>query len=181
LNSHSRADSEERRPKRDIHAPSKEIPTAISVKKKGSTKWKADAQLRYCHAILREFAKKANTEFMFPFMEPVDWVALNIPDYPKVIKTPMDVANVRRKLEEGEYENASQFESDVRLILWNCFKFNPVGTPVHNMGRRMEQLFNTKWADRPPPPTPPVEEPPAPAPAPVVESEDEADSSGTYF
>ncbi|KAF9190709.1 hypothetical protein BGZ50_009850 [Haplosporangium sp. Z 11] len=154
----SRAASEERRPKRDIHAPSKEIPTAIAVKKKGSAKWKADAQLRYCHSILREFSKKANAEFMFPFMEPVDWVKLNIPDYPKIIKNPMDLSTVRQKLEDDEYENAAQFESDIRLILWNCFKFNPAGTPVHIMGRRMEKLFNDKWEERPPPPTPPVVE-----------------------
>lgn len=170
----SRAASEERRPKRDIHAPSKEIPTAIAIKKKGSAKWKGDPQLRYCQAILREFAKKANAEFMFPFMEPVDYVALNIPDYPKLIKNPMDLGTVKQKLEEDEYENAAQFEADVRLVLWNCFKFNPAGTPVHLMGRRMETLFNTKWAERPPPPTPPpvVEEPKQ------EESESEEDSSG---
>lgn len=170
--SQSRAASEERRPKRDIHAPSKEIPTAIAVKKKGSAKWKSDAQLRYCHSILREFAKKANAEFMFPFMEPVDWVKLNIPDYPKLIKNPMDLSTVRQKLEDDEYDNAAMFEADVRLVMWNCFKFNPAGTPVHLMGRRMEKLFNDKWAERPPPPTPPVVEEPA------VESEEEVDSSG---
>ncbi|KAG0289366.1 hypothetical protein BGZ98_003852 [Dissophora globulifera] len=169
----SRAASEERRPKRDIHAPSKEMPTAVSVKKKGSLKWKSDPQLRYCHSILRDFAKKSNAEFMFPFMEPVDYVKLNIPDYPKVIKNPMDLGTIRQKLEADEYDNAAMFEADVRLVLWNCFKFNPPETPVHAMGRRMEALFNEKWAERPAPPTPPraVEEP-------VVESEEEeVDSS----
>lgn len=168
----SREASEERRPKRDIHAPSKEIPTAIAVKKKGSTKWKADAQLRYCDKILKEFTKKSNAEFMFPFMEPVDWVKLNIPDYPKIIKNPMDIYTIRQKLEDDEYENASQFEADIRLVLWNCFKFNPAGTPVHLLGRRMEKLFNDKWAERPPPPTPPVIEDPA------SDSESESDSAG---
>ncbi|KAI7820013.1 hypothetical protein BC939DRAFT_458684 [Gamsiella multidivaricata] len=171
--SQSRAASEERRPKRDIHAPSKEIPSAIAVKKKGTGKWKSDPQLRYCGSILREFSKKANAEFMYPFMEPVDWVALNIPDYPKVIKNPMDISTVRKKLEEDEYDNAAMFEADVRLVLWNCFKFNPAGSLVHTMGRRMEKLFNEKWAERPSPPTPPpvVEEP-------TVESEeDDVDSS----
>ncbi|KAI8361275.1 Bromodomain-containing protein [Mortierella sp. GBAus27b] len=167
----SRAASEERRPKRDIHAPSKEMPTAI-VKKKGAGKWKSDPQLRYCHSILKEFSKKANAEFMFPFMEPVDYVKLNIPDYPKIIKNPMDIGTVRQKLEDDEYDNAALFEADVRLVLWNCFKFNPAGTPVHIMGRRMEKLFNDKWAERPAPPTPPpvVEEAAAGS-----DSEDSAD------
>jgi len=174
--SQSRAASEERRPKRDIHAPSKEMPTAIAVKKKGSGKWRSDPQLRYCHSILREFSKKANAEFMFPFMERVDYVKLNIPDYPKLIKNPMDLGTIRQKLEEDEYDNAALFEADVRLVLQNCFKFNPAGTPVHAMGRRMESLFNEKWAERPAPPTPPpvVEEPAAES------DEDDFDSSGKF-
>ncbi|CAO3573197.1 unnamed protein product [Mortierella alpina] len=166
---HDDETSEERRPKRDVHAPSKEIPTGVASKRKQSLKWKNDAQLRYCHSILRDFAKKSNAEFMFPFMEPVDWVKFNIPDYPKIIKKPMDVSTIRKKLEADEYDDAEEFEADVRLVLSNCFKFNPAGTPVHDMGRRMEKLFNAKWANRPAPPTPPpVEEV-------TVDSEDDSD------
>ncbi|KAF9397339.1 hypothetical protein BGX21_008954, partial [Mortierella sp. AD011] len=161
-----RAGSEERRPKRDIHAPSKEIPTGVSAKRKGSIRWKNDRQLRYCHTILRELSKKSNAEFMFPFMEPVDWEKLMIPDYPKIIKNPMDVGTIKQKLESDEYDNAKQFEADIRLVLWNCFKFNAPDNPVHVMGRRMESLFNDKWADLPPPPTPP------PAEEVAVDSED---------
>lgn len=166
---HDDETSEERRPKRDVHAPSKEIPTGVASKRKQSLRWKNDPQLRYCHGILRDFAKKSNAEFMFPFMEPVDWVKFNIPDYPKIIKKPMDVSTIRKKLEADEYEDAEEFEADVRLVLSNCFKFNPAGTPVHDMGRRMEKLFNAKWANRPAPPTPPpVEEV-------TVDSEDDSD------
>ncbi|KAF9192031.1 hypothetical protein BGZ49_003471, partial [Haplosporangium sp. Z 27] len=165
-----RASSEERRPKRDIHAPSKEIPTGVSVKRKGSTRWKTDPQLRYCHSILRELSKKSNAEFMFPFMEPVDWEKLMIPDYPKIIKNPMDVGTIRQKLEADEYDSASQFEADIRLVMWNCFKFNAPDNPVHIMGRRMESLFNEKWADLPPPRTPT----PPPMEEVAVDSEDES-------
>lgn len=151
--------SEDRRPKRDIQVPSKDIQTAFPSKQKGTDRWKADPQLRYCHLVLREFSKKSNAEFMFPFMEPVDWVKLQIPDYPKIIKHPLDIGTVRQKLESNEYDNAAQFEADIRLVIRNCYTFNPVGTPVHAMGSRMEKLFNNKWAQLPAPPTPPpVEE-----------------------
>ena len=40
---------------------------------------------------------------------------LNIPDYYKVIDKPMDLSTVKRKLEDGEYEAASEFEADVRF------------------------------------------------------------------
>jgi bromodomain-containing factor 1 len=153
-----RSNSEDRRPKRDIHAPSKEIQTGSSAKRK-VFKWKTDRQFRHCHSILRELFKKSNAEFMFPFMEPVDIVKLKIPDYPKIVKRPMDVGTIRTKLESDEYENVSHFEADKRLVLRNCYKFNSPDNPVHQMGKRFEALFNEKWTELPPPPTPPpVEE-----------------------
>ncbi|KAG0286565.1 hypothetical protein BGZ97_007382, partial [Linnemannia gamsii] len=155
---HTRADSEERRPKRDVQAPSKEIPTGSS-KRKGQGKWKSDPQLRHCQNILKEFAKKSNAEFMFPFMQPVDWKAFKLFSYPEIIKNPMDVSTIRTKLESDEYDNAAQFEADVRLMLNNCYTFNPPTDPVHQMGQRLQKLFESKWAELPREPTPPpVEE-----------------------
>ncbi|ORY94273.1 Bromodomain-containing protein [Lobosporangium transversale] len=163
-----REESEERRPKRDIHAPSKEIPTGISTKSKGAARWKSDPQLKFCHDyILKELGKKTHAEFMFPFMEPVDWEKLMIPDYPKIIKHPMDVGTIRKKLEADEYDRASQFRDDIQLVLSNCFTFNAPDNPVHIMGRRMQQLFEQLWAKRPRTPSPPLVEEVA------VDSEDE--------
>ncbi|KAI8360044.1 Bromodomain-containing protein [Mortierella sp. GBAus27b] len=165
-----REPSEERRPKRDIQVPSKDIQTGVSSKRKGSERWKTDPQLRHCHTIIRDLSKKSNFEFMFPFMEPVDWVKLQIPEYPKIIKHPMDIGTIRSKLEKDEYDNAAQFEADVRLVIRNCYTFNPAGTPVHDMGSRMEKFFNAKWDLLPRPPTPPpVEE---------VDVDSEEESSG---
>lgn len=36
-------------------------------------------------------------------MSPVDPGALGIPDYPKVIKFPMDISTLTKNLEEGKY------------------------------------------------------------------------------
>ncbi|KAG9072717.1 hypothetical protein KI688_000493 [Linnemannia hyalina] len=155
---HTRAESEERRPKRDVQAPSKEIPIASS-KRKGQGKWKSDPQLRHCQNILKEFAKKSNAEFMFPFLQPVDWKTFKLFSYPDIIKNPMDVSTIRAKLESDEYDNAEQFEADVRLMLNNCYTFNPPTDPVHQMGQRLQKLFEGKWAELPREPTPPpVEE-----------------------
>ncbi|KAF9922667.1 hypothetical protein FBU30_007213 [Linnemannia zychae] len=154
---HPRTDSEERRPKRDIQAPSKEIPTGSS-KRRGQNKWKSDPQLRHCHSILKEFAKKSNS-FMIPFLQPVDWKTFQLFSYPEIIKHPMDVSTIRNKLEADEYDNASQFEADVRLMLNNCYTFNPPTDPVYQMGQQVQKLFESKWAELPREPTPPpVEE-----------------------
>lgn len=59
------------------------------------------------------------------FREPVDHVALNIPQYPEIVKNPMDFSTIQRKL--PGYRDATQFLDDVRLIFDNCFLFNPPG------------------------------------------------------
>jgi hypothetical protein len=38
-----------------------------------------------------------------PFLEPVDWKALGIPDYPTIIKNPMDLGTISKKLKENKY------------------------------------------------------------------------------
>jgi bromodomain-containing factor 1 len=79
-----------------------------------------------------------------------DYVALKIPAYPKIVKKPMDMSLMRRKLENGEYANAAQFRDDFDLMIRNCLAFNPVGNPVHNCGLELKKLFDEKWAGLPP-------------------------------
>lgn len=44
-----------------------------------------------------------NTSDSEPFQMPVDWQALNLVDYPVIIKTPMDLGTVRKKVTLGQY------------------------------------------------------------------------------
>lgn len=79
----------------------------------------------------------------------MDPVALNCPSYFKIIKEPMDLSTVQEKMNNNAYETADEFESDVRLIFKNCYRFNPDGTPVNKMGKRLEAIFDKKWAEKP--------------------------------
>lgn len=45
-----------------------------------------------------------------PFNVHVDWKALQLYDYPKIIKNPMDFGTIKKKLEEGRYIGISSFE-----------------------------------------------------------------------
>lgn len=83
-----------------------------------------------------------------PFYYPVDPVALNIPQYHSVIKFPMDLSTIQTKLKAGQYENAKEMESDVRLMLKNCFKFNIRGDPTFVAGEKFEEIFNAKWSEK---------------------------------
>ncbi|TPX60024.1 hypothetical protein PhCBS80983_g02093 [Powellomyces hirtus] len=141
----------EARPKREIHAPLRDIPTAPgSVFHKGANgKGKlSDPELRFCADILRELTKKQHSLYNFPFLLPVDPIALGIPHYSQVIKNPMDLSTMRHKLDAGEYENADEFAADAKLMFENCYTFNPAGTDVHNFGRKLEEVFDRKWKEK---------------------------------
>lgn len=51
-----------------------------------------------CRSILKSIKSKPEAD---PFTEAVDWKALGLVDYPKVIKTPMDLGKVQKKVWES--------------------------------------------------------------------------------
>jgi len=133
------------RPKREIHPPkNKDLPYS-SVRPKPR---KTATELRFCEEVLNELKKPKHALFAAAFYDPVDPVALNIPNYFTIIKNPMDLSTVGKKLQSGAYQKAKEFEADIRLILSNCYKFNPPGNPVREMGKQMESLFNEKWSHK---------------------------------
>ncbi|OIR57511.1 MAG: Swr1 complex bromodomain subunit Brf1 [Amphiamblys sp. WSBS2006] len=99
----------------------------------------------FCNNVLRELVKKKHRQFVYPFMIPVDTVALGIPDYPEVIKEPMDISTARKKLDEKAYENAGEFKRDLDRIVENCLAYNQAGTAVHNMGIEFAKLIKDTW------------------------------------
>jgi Bromodomain len=62
----------------------------------------------------------------------------------------MDLGTMRSKLDSGAYSTAEKFRDDVKLIISNCFLYNPPGTPVHQAGAELKKLFEEKWKGLPP-------------------------------
>lgn len=143
------------RPKREIHPPKpKDIMYGDMTMR--PRKKKFAAELKFCGQVLKELQSKKHEAYSFPFLQPVDPVALNCPTYYDVIKHPMDLSTIQNKYHNGEYENADEFEADIRLMFRNCYDFNPEGSPVNVMGHRLEAVFDRKWTEKPvPAPTPP--------------------------
>lgn len=141
------------RPKREIHPPkSKDISYESKPRKK-----KYIPELRFCQQVLKELLSKKLEPISYPFVTPVDPVALGCPTYFDVIKHPMDLGTIQSKLTNNEYENADEFEADVRLVFQNAYTFNPPSTPVNMMAHRLEEVFDKRWVDRPAtPPSPQV-------------------------
>ena len=110
--------------------------------------------------------------FNYAFLVPVEPIALGIPHYTQIIKHPMDLSTVRKRLETNYYDNCEDFETDVRLMLNNCFTFNRAGEDVYEMGKKMEALFEEKWAMKPPPGF---------VPSPAVRRGDESSDEGKFL
>jgi len=83
-------------------------------------------------------------QFSVYFNQPVDPVELNIPDYPKIVKNPMDLGTVRNKLRDKRYENILEYATDIRLVFSNAMKYNPPPHPVHGYAALLLDEFETQ-------------------------------------
>ena len=61
----------------------------------------------------------------------------------------MDLSTMRKKLDQHESPNAQAFFADFKLMIRNCFHFNPAGTPVNLAGIELQRLFDDKWKNLP--------------------------------
>ena len=55
----------------------------------------------------------------------------------KYVKNPMDLETIDNKLEEGEYDEAGEFASDMRLMFKNCHTYNRPGDDVVIMADKL--------------------------------------------
>ncbi|CAO3686201.1 unnamed protein product [Rhizopus stolonifer] len=129
------------RPKREIHVPSKDYPETFTVA--------SPKVMKYCLQTVKELKKQKYRHMSFPFLYPVDHVVLNIPDYPTIVKNPMDLSTIEQKLNKNEYKSPDEFAADVNLMFDNCYLYNPPQLPIHGMAKQFQALFKEKWDQRP--------------------------------
>ena len=100
--------------------------------------------MRKCLKILSLLKKH---QFSFPFLKPVDPLALQVPDYFDIVKEPMDLGTVERNLRNGLYGMPSQFSSDVRKIWNNSFLYNAKGSDIYHMTITMSNYFEKLFSE----------------------------------
>ncbi|KAL9559315.1 hypothetical protein MBANPS3_000489 [Mucor bainieri] len=141
----SRVSEESTRPKREIHCPSKDYPETFTTQKKLSN----NSPMKYCLQTLKELKKVKYRQLAYAFLEPVDPVAMNLPDYTAIVKQPMDLSTIEKKLMNDEYDDPEEFESDMTLMFNNCYLYNPPTLPIYTMAKDLEKVFRDKWAQKP--------------------------------
>eukprot|EP00977_Amphora_coffeiformis_P010344 scaffold2417_cov155-Amphora_coffeaeformis.AAC.6 len=100
-----------------------------------------------CNQMIRTMREKDVASGGF-FSSPVDPVALGIPTYLQIIKEPMDLGTIARRMELNEMESPEEFARLCRLVFENAMKFNvDPAHSVHQAARNLLIQFNQKFRD----------------------------------
>ena len=61
----------------------------------------------------------------------------------------MDLGTVKNKIDGRDYSSHLDFASDVRMIFTNCYKYNPPESEIVTMARKLQDVFEMKYAKIP--------------------------------
>lgn len=93
--------------------------------------------------ILNEMRDQPNTQ---PFLFPVS--AKEVPDYYRVIKTPMDLQTMREHIRARKYESREKFLIDVNQIVENCKLYNGPKSALTLTAQQMMELVFKRFAEK---------------------------------
>lgn len=97
-------------------------------------------ELAACKSILEDLECHDDA---WPFLLPVN--TKHFPSYKKIIKIPMDLSTIKKRLTDQQYKSKEEFCADVRQIFNNCETFNEDDSPVGKAGHSMRQFFESRW------------------------------------
>ncbi|KAF2666652.1 hypothetical protein BT63DRAFT_314226 [Microthyrium microscopicum] len=109
-----------------VNAQDSQLRRLISEVRKNRSKWASEEKVgqeelyEAAEKVLQEL--KANTEQSGPFLNRVN--KRDAPDYYTIIKHPMDIGTMLKKLKNFAYKSKKEFVDDLNLIWSNCLKYN---------------------------------------------------------
>ena len=87
-----------------------------------------------CLPVIR---RMLDDQFGWVFRDPVDPVALGLPDYFDVVKNPMHLSLIEENVENGVYKDMSTFERETKLVFENAILYNGDESEVGEMAKTM--------------------------------------------
>ncbi|XP_042339672.1 bromodomain testis-specific protein isoform X2 [Plectropomus leopardus] len=104
-------------------------------------------QLQYLEKVVVKALWRHN--FSWPFRQPVDAVALRLPDYYTIITKPMDLSTIKKRLQNKYYWQALECIQDFNTMFTNCYVYNRPGDDIVFMAQTLEKLFLQKVSQMP--------------------------------
>ncbi|EOD51820.1 putative transcriptional activator spt7 protein [Neofusicoccum parvum UCRNP2] len=129
-----------------VKASDAQLRSLMSDVRKNRSKWASEDKVgqeelyEAAEKVLMEL--KAMTEHAAPFLQRVN--KRDAPDYYQVIKQPMDIGTMIKKLKSLQYRSKKEFVDDLNLIWSNCLKYN--ADPSHFL--RKKALYMKKETDK---------------------------------
>jgi Bromodomain/TAZ zinc finger len=106
------------------------------------TRLSARTVTQKCLPILQELV---DDQFGWVFRDAVDPLAMGLPDYFDVVKNPMYLELVKKKLQNAIYSDTKSFAHDVKLVFENAILYNgessEVGVLANSFLTRFEHLY----------------------------------------
>ncbi|KAI1264258.1 putative Bromodomain testis-specific protein [Xylariaceae sp. FL1019] len=106
-------------------------------------------KLAFCSDLLTRMLSGPGfwTRLVGPFKEAVRPVEDGVPDYFDKIKSPMDLGTIKRRMDNGEYESAEDFEADIKQIFENCYAYWGRTHDMSVAAERFQKSFEEKYAE----------------------------------
>ncbi|XP_071120255.1 uncharacterized protein [Mytilus edulis] len=76
----------------------------------------------------------------WPFLDPVEEEIA--PGYHEIIKKPMDLSTIEKRLTSGGYRTTKKFVADFNLMINNCFQFSGADSELGRMATRLRKFIN---------------------------------------
>ncbi|KAF0295122.1 Histone acetyltransferase p300 [Amphibalanus amphitrite] len=94
------------------------------------------------HALMPTLEKLYRQEpESMPFRQPVDPGALGIPDYFDIIRKPMDLSTIKKKLDTGAFKDPWEYVEDVWLMFDNAWIYNRKTSKVYKFASKLSEVF----------------------------------------
>ena len=115
-------------------------------------------ELKFCYRVIDDLLKPAHQDVAWVFYDlpakDFDWA----PAYYSIIKKPIALIPIQRKLKSGGHPDLAAFDADMQLMFRNCFTFNPPDSDVYIMGATLKDVYEAKMQKKPVPPPFPADD-----------------------
>mmetsp|Transcript_4045 Transcript_4045/g.5284 ORF Transcript_4045/g.5284 Transcript_4045/m.5284 type:complete len:875 (+) Transcript_4045:151-2775(+) len=106
---------------------------------------KGKTAVEMCEALVDFFVLH---EFASVFLEPIDPEKMGLTDYEKLIKQPMDLGTIKKRLNAHYYRSAINIMTDLRLVWHNCKTYNKEGSAIWRMADHLSRLLERFYESR---------------------------------